>query len=167
MANKNLSAAKKAKKDEFYTQYADIDREMQAYFTYDADVFRGKTILLPCDDPEWSNFTKYFAENFELFGLKKLISTSYAFNSKKLSQACLPGFEKLTSDAIRQSPHYDKKKEREHGKIFILDEDTNKSGHIDIDDLKWEYLKGDGDFRSPEVTALRDEADNGEMTIKP
>ena len=159
MANKNLSAAKKAKKDEFYTQYADIDREMQAYFTYDADVFRGKTILLPCDDPEWSNFTKYFAENFELFGLKKLISTSYAFNSKKLSQALLPGFEKLTSDAIRQSPHYDKKKEREHGKIFILDEDTNKSGRIDIDDLKWEYLKGDGDFRSDEVKKLRDEAD--------
>ena len=159
MANKNLSAAKSAKNDEFYTQYADIDREMQAYFTYDANVFRGKTILLPCDDPDWSNFTKYFAENFELFGLKKLISTSYAFNSKKLSQACLPGFEKLTSDAIRQSPHYDKKKEREHGKIFILDEDTNKSGRIDIDDLKWEYLKGDGDFRSDEVKKLRDEAD--------
>ena len=136
MANKTLSAAKKAKKDEFYTQYADIDREMQAYLTYDADVFRGKTILLPCDDPEWSNFTKYFAENFELFGLKKLISTSYAFNSKKLSQACLPGFEALTSEAIRQSPRYDKKKEREHGKIFILDEDTNKSGRIDIDDQK-------------------------------
>ena len=65
MANKTLSAAKKAKKNEFYTQYADIDREMQAYLTYDANVFRGKTILLPCDDPEWSNFTKYFAENFE------------------------------------------------------------------------------------------------------
>lgn len=159
MANKNLSAAKKAKKDEFYTQYADIDREMQAYFTYDADVFRGKTILLPCDDPEWSNFTKFFAENFELFGLKKLISTSFAFNSKKLPQAFLPGFEKLTSDAIRQSPRYDKKKERERGKIFILDEDTNKSGRIDIDDLKWEYLKGDGDFRSDEVKKLRDEAD--------
>ena len=81
MANKNLSAAKKAKKDEFYTQYADINCEMQAYLDYDADVFRGKTILLPCDDPDWSNFTKFFAENFELFGLKKLISTSYAFNS--------------------------------------------------------------------------------------
>ena len=52
------------------------------------------------------------------------------------SQAFLPGFEKLTSDAIRKSPHYDKKKEREHGKIFILDEDTNKSGRIDIDDQK-------------------------------
>ena len=160
MANKNLSAAKKAKKDEFYTQYADIDREMQAYLDYDADVFRGKTILLPCDDPDWSNFTKFFAENFELFGLKKLISTSYAFNSKKiLWQDCLPGLENKVSENVLKSANYDAKSDCEHGKIFILDEDTNKSGHIDIDDLKWEYLKGDGDFRSDEVKKLRDEAD--------
>ena len=82
MANTNLTAAKKAKNDEFYTQYHDIEREMNAYLEFNPDVFRGKTILLPCDDPEWSNFTKYFAQNFKTFGLKKLISTSYALDSK-------------------------------------------------------------------------------------
>ena len=59
MANDGFTAAKKAKNDEFYTHYADIEKEMNAYLDYDPDVFRGKTILLPCDDPEWSNFPKY------------------------------------------------------------------------------------------------------------
>ena len=85
MANTNLGAAKAARNDEFYTQYHDIEREVNAYLEYDPDVFRGKTILLPCDDPEWSNFTKYFAQNFDRFGLKRLISTSYAPESKKYS----------------------------------------------------------------------------------
>ena len=82
MANTNLTAAKRAKNDEFYTQYHDIEREMNAYLEFNPDVFRDKTILLPCDDPEWSNFTKYFAQNFKTFGIKKLISTSYAIQSK-------------------------------------------------------------------------------------
>lgn len=82
MANENLSNAKKSKNDEFYTQYDDINTEMNAYIEYNPDVFRNKTILLPCDDPEWSNFTKYFATNFELLGIKKVISTSYAVESK-------------------------------------------------------------------------------------
>ena len=77
MANTNLGRAKKAKNDEFYTQYSDIESEMNAYIEFNKNVFRDKTILLPCDDPEWSNFTRYFAANFERFGLKKLISTSY------------------------------------------------------------------------------------------
>ena len=81
--NKTLSAAKSAKNDEFYTQYADIQKEINAYLDYDPDVFRGKTVLLPCDDPEWSNFTRFFAQNFETLGLKKLISTSYAPDAKK------------------------------------------------------------------------------------
>ena len=83
MANTNLGDAKAAKNDEFYTQYHDIEYEVNAYLEYNPDVFRGKTILLPCDDPEWSNFTKYFAQNFDRFGLKRLISTSYAPESKK------------------------------------------------------------------------------------
>ena len=58
-----------------------------------------------------------------------------------------------------QAPHYDAKKTRSHGKIFVLDRDENGDCRIDIDDLKWQYLKGDGDFRSKEVTKLRDEAD--------
>lgn len=154
MANKNsnLGAAKVNKNDEFYTQYEDIEREMNAYLEYDENVFRGKTILLPCDDPEWSNFTKYFAQNFERFGLKKLISTSYAPESKKIKSWQPTLFE-------TEAPQYDEDKSKTNGKIFILDSDTNGSGRIDVDDLRWEYLEGDGDFRSEEVTKLRDEAD--------
>ena len=58
MANTNLSKAKSAKNDEFYTQYADIQKEVNAYLDYNPDTFRGKTVLLPCDDPEWSKFTR-------------------------------------------------------------------------------------------------------------
>ena len=84
MANNiSLGAAKVAKNDEFYTQYADIQKEINAYLEYNPDTFRDKVVLLPCDDPEWSNFTKFFAQNFELLGLKKLISTSYAVESKR------------------------------------------------------------------------------------
>ena len=61
MANDTLRTAKAVKNDEFYTQYGDINAEMNAYIEYDKDVFKGKTVLCPCDDPEWSNFTKYFA----------------------------------------------------------------------------------------------------------
>ena len=119
MSNTNLNKAKREKNDEFYTQLDDIQREIQAYLDYDPGVFRDKTILLPCDDPTWSNFTKYFAERFETLGLKKLISTSYAADGG-------------------------------NGKVFVLDGEN---------ELRWEYLTGDGDFRSTEVTALRDEAD--------
>lgn len=59
MSNLFLTAAKNAKNDEFYTQYNDIEEEMNAYVERDPDVFKDKTILLPCDNPEWSNFTKY------------------------------------------------------------------------------------------------------------
>ena len=153
MANKNLSNAKNAKNDEFYTQYADIQKEVNAYLDFDADVFRGKTVLLPCDDPEWSNFTKFFAQNFQRFGLKKLISTSYAAESKNFKSVYQPSlFEE-------KSPQFDKKKTKVRGKIFVLDHDTNGNGKIDIEDLEWKYLEGDGDFRSEEVKLLRDEAD--------
>ena len=91
MANtKSLAAAKKAKNDEFYTQYEFIQKEVNAYLEYNPNVFRGKTILLPCDDPDWSNFTKFFAQNFEAFGLKKLISTSYAIDSKPVQLSLFP-----------------------------------------------------------------------------
>lgn len=155
MANKKLSDAKNAKNDEFYTQYGDIQKEINAYLEYDPNVFKGKTILLPCDDPEWSNFTRFFAQNFENFGLKKLISTSYAIETKhKMYQINyqLSLFE-------TESPQFDVKKAQTHGKIITLTRDKNKSGKIDIDDLEWSYLDGDGDFRSDEVKKLRDEAD--------
>ena len=82
MPKDNLEQAKRDKNDEFYTQYEDIQKEISAYLEYDPDIFKGKTVLLPCDDPEWSNFTKFFAQNFETFGLRKLISTSFAADSK-------------------------------------------------------------------------------------
>ena len=150
--NSNLGAAKAAKNDEFYTQYADIQKEVNAYLEYNPDTFRDKTVLLPCDDPEWSNFTRFFAQNFERLGLKKLISTSYAVESKKYKDYEPTLFE-------TESPLFDEDKTRTHGKIFVLERDVNGSGRIDIDDLEWQYLDGDGDFRSLEVCALRDEAD--------
>ena len=154
MANTNLSQAKNAKNDEFYTQWRDIEQEVQAYLDYDPDVFRGKTILCPCDDPEWSNFTKFFALHFHEYGLKKLISTSYAVESKKFKVGYQPTlFE-------QNDPKFDKDKTLTHGKIFVLDnQDINRDGKINIEDLKWDYLSDDGDFRSDEVKKLRDEAD--------
>ncbi len=153
MANESLSAAKAAKNDEFYTQYYDIEREINAYLEYNPDVFRDKTVLLPCDDPEWSNFTLYFAQHFQTLGLKKLISTSYAPESKKYKTPYQPSlFE-------QDAPQFDPTKTSVRGKIFVLDHDIDGDGVIDFHDLEWRYLNGDGDFRSPEVTALRDEAD--------
>lgn len=151
--NQSLQRAKAEICDEFYTRYEDIEREMNAYLDYNPNVFRDKTILLPCDDPEWSNFTKYFAQNFENFGIKKLISTSYAADSKPNS---IPYQLTLFEE---NSPKFDKKKTRSHGKIFILERDANKDKKIDINDLEWDYLEGDGDFRSCELAKLRDEAD--------
>ncbi len=75
--NRNLAAAKAAKQDEFYTQYVDIQKEVEAYLEFDPDTFRGKVVYCNCDDPFESNFFKYFAANFNKLGLKKLITTSY------------------------------------------------------------------------------------------
>lgn len=153
MANDSLSKAKEAKNDEFYTQYHDIEKEISAYLEYNPDVFRGKTVLLPCDDPEWSNFTKYFAQNFEIFGLKRLISTSYAPESKRYKLGYQPSLFETSA------PHYDADKSKTHGKIFVLDHDVTGDGRINVEDLQWQYLEGDGDFRSEEIRALRAQAD--------
>ena len=152
MANENLTKAKTAKNDEFYTQYHDIEKEISAYLEFDENVFRGKIILLPCDDPEWSNFTKFFAQNFERFRLKKLISTSYAPESKNIKNYQPTLFE--TND-----PKFDQTKTILNGKIFSLTKDNTGDGKIDVNDLEWTYLEGDGDFRSKEIMKLRDEAD--------
>lgn len=151
MANTNLKEAKAAKNDEFYTQYHDIEIEMNAYLEYDPNVFRGKTILLPCDDPEYSNFTRFFAAKFDELGLKKLISTSYAPDAKKISSE--------PSLFETKAPQFDPTKAQTKGKIYILDRNVTGDGKINIDDLQWKYLEGDGDFRSNEVIDLRDEAD--------
>jgi len=150
----SLNAAKAAKNDEFYTQWRDIEQEMNAYLEYDPDVFRGKVILCPCDDPEWSNFAKFFALHFTDFGLKKLISTSYAPDSNPAHFSYEPTLFEL------DDPQFDATKTHANGKKFVLEaHDISGDGVVNIDDLRWEYLEGDGDFRSAEVTALRDESD--------
>ena len=152
MANANLTNAKNAKNDEFYTQLADIEKEMNAYLEFDPDVFCNKTVLLPCDDPEWSNFTRYFVLNFEKLGLKKLISTSYAPDSKTVNMLSQPTLFESTS------PRFDATKTHANGRVFTLQRDATGGSQIDVNDLKWDYLDGDGDFRSDEVCSLRDEA---------
>jgi hypothetical protein len=153
MANSNLTNARNAKNDEFYTQYHDIQKEIEAYLEFNPNAFRGKTVLMPCDDPEWSNFTKFFAQNFERLKLKKLISTSYAPESKNLKINYQPTLFETNN------PQFDKKKTNVNGKIFKLTHDKSGDGKIDVNDLEWTYLKGDGDFKSEEIKKLRNEAD--------
>jgi len=153
MANHFLGGARRAKNDEFYTQYQDIEKEMNAYLEYNPDVFKGKTVLLPCDDPEWSNFTKFFAQKFQDLGLKKLISTSYAPNSKSLEIPYQPTLFEVDDEK------FDDLKTQANGKIFTLTKDKTGDGVINVEDLEWTYLEGDGDFRSEEILKLRDEAD--------
>jgi len=158
MANKKLAQAKNAKNDEFYTQWADIDREVQAYLEFDSDVFRGKTILCPCDDPYESNFFKYFALNFNRFKLKKLIATCYAGSPIANTELSLFPDESEENKTTKK-PH----------KIVITETpDLNDDGVVNLADIELllasnknhlTRLKGDGDFRSEEIKKLRDEAD--------
>lgn len=151
MPHSTLWNAKNAKIDEFYTLYADIEKEINAYLEFDPDVFRDKTVLLPCDDPEWSNFTRYFAQNFERFGLAKLISTSYAPTAAS--------YEREPTLWESSSPLFDPAKTLTNGKIYTLTRDMYDDDRINVDDLEFEYLEGDGDFRSAEVRRMRDQAD--------
>lgn len=152
MTRRNLDTAHKNRNDEFYTQYEDVEREMNAYLDYNPQTFKGKVILCPCDDPEWSNFTRYFAQNFDKLGLKKLITTSYA-NDSKFTDIKIP-----PTDYEKKSKNFDSTRTYSCGKVFSLV--ANKEGApTSINDLRWEYLEGDGDFRSEEVTKLREEAD--------
>ena len=145
----NLNKARVNKADEFYTLYEDIEKEINRYLDFDKNVFLDKIILCPCDDPSSSNFTRYFAQNFIKLGLKKLICTSYAANKKILTL-----YDENIVDS--QYPQYNSKKTKTNGKVFTIE----KSGkNKNIDDLDWDYLEGDGDFRSREVTNLRNQAD--------
>ena len=124
-----LGAAKAAKNDEFYTQWGEIEREVNAYLEFDPDVFRDKVILLPCDDPEWSNFTKFFALHFTEYGIKRLVSTAYAPDSN----AGRIDYQPTLFEA--QSPSYDASKDRVRGKKFVLErEDVNGDGVVNIDE---------------------------------
>jgi len=158
MATNTFEMAKKNKADEFYTQWADIEKEVQAYLEFAPDVFRNKTILCPCDDPYESNFFKYFALHFNDLGLKKLIATCYIGSPIASTQLTLFDDEPEDNKTTRV-PH----------KIEITEvEDYNCDTTVDLLDVEWilenkrnalTRLEGDGDFRSNEIKRLRDEAD--------
>ena len=141
MGNSNLNNARRDKNDEFYTQYEDVEKELEAYLAYNPELFRDKVILLPCDNPAWSNFTKYFVHNFNRLGLKKLISTYYT--------------PQQTLFAHTAHNEGNEETESRHGKILIVEKIEGKENPQE----RWESLAGDGDFRSEEITNLRDEAD--------
>ncbi|MFL0671689.1 MAG: adenine-specific methyltransferase EcoRI family protein [Erythrobacter sp.] len=154
--NEGLGAAKAGKKDEFYTQYIDIQKEVEAYLEYDPNTFRGKVVYCNCDDPFESNFFKFFAANFNRLGLKKLISTSY-------DGSPIAG-EQLSFDDAEKTPH------KAEAIAIEIEEvtDLNNDGATDIEDIrlfleanrhKRIRLKGSGDFRSPECVELLRQAD--------
>lgn len=163
MANKNLTNAKKAKNDEFYTQFSDIQKEIEAYLEYDPNTFRDKVIYCNCDDPFESNFFRYFVLNFNRLGLKRLITTSYKPSPVANSQVGLFG-DDVTLEPVKGRPKVNANK-------FIINEvkDTDGDGQFNLKDVamqlkanknnEWSPLAGDGDFRSEECVELLKQAD--------
>lgn len=152
MANKNLNAAKTAKKDEFYTQLSDIERELQHYWKH----FRGKTVLCNCDDPYESNFFKYFALRFNQLGLKKLICT------------CYNGSPMQGNELVFRFDDVDSEPQKVAYKMEVTEvKDMNGDGAVDLSDVRYLLMNDKnvmsilqtGDFRSPECVALLKEAD--------
>ena len=133
MANNLLNDAKQAKKDEFYTQLSDIERELSHYKEH----FRGKTVLCNCDDPRVSNFFHYFAYQFEALGLKRLITTCYK----------------------NQTPDLFSQHDCERAISLVYDGDKNGNRVPDPEEIGIHELQGDGDFRSPECIELLMQAD--------
>ncbi len=153
MANKNLNAAKTNKKDEFYTQMTDIERELQHYWQH----FRDKVVLCNCDDPYESNFFKYFALRFNQLGLKKLICT------------CYDGSPVMGSELSLFALDAEGKEKKVAYKVEITEvSDVNGDGAVDLADVEYlikndknvlSCLRGNGDFRSKECIELLKEAD--------
>jgi len=131
--NKNLTQAKKNKKDEFYTQLSDIERELKHYKKH----FKGKVVYCNCDDPRISNFFHYFSYNFEKLGLKKLITTCY---------------KNKNMDLFSQN-------DSEEAIYLEYEGDKNGNNVPDVEEIGIKPLKGDGDFRSEESIELLKEAD--------
>ena len=129
---------------------------MNAYLEYDPDVFRDKVVLLPCDDPEWSNFTKFFALHF--VGVRSQEADLHVLRPRQQPGGRIDYQPTLfeSDRAPRTTPARPCQRQEVRARSR---KDINGDGVVNIDDLQWEYLEGDGDFRSPEVTALRDEAD--------
>lgn len=153
--NSNLHRANREKKDEFYTQLVDIEKELKHYKAH----FKDKIVFCNCDDPFESNFFKYFAMNFNFLGLKKLIATCYDNSPIAFTQlAILDMPEKSIPNNNRKAY-----------KIEISEVlDYNNDGAVDLSDVKYllqndkntlSKLKGDGDFRSEECVELLKQAD--------
>ena len=156
MGNKNLNSAARAKKDEFYTQLEDIERELAHYQNF----FAGKTVLCNCDDPYESDFFKYFAIYFNQLGLKKLIATCYAGSPIVQTELDFWG-------TPNENPAFDKRKQAIKFEVNEV-KDWNGDGYTDLRDVKLlletnknvvTYLDGNGDFRSAECVAALKEAD--------
>lgn len=157
--NSNLHKANQAKKDEFYTQIVDIEKELKHY----KEQFRDKVVYCNCDDPFESNFFKYFASNFNALGLKKLIATSYKPSPIANTQLGLFGINKLLNDP--------KGRPKVTANKFIINEvrDMDGDGAFDLRDIaeqlkanknnEWAPLEGEGDFRSEESIELLKQAD--------
>ena len=158
MASNNLFNAKRVKNDEFYTQYDDIQKEIEAYLEYDSDVFRGKVVYCNCDDPFESNFFRYFVLNFNKLRLKQLITTSYKPSPVANTQLELFG-EYKTLIKSKGRPKVTANK-------FIINDvhDIDGDGEFNLKDVakqlkaykhnEWSPLYGDGDFRSDECVKL-------------
>ena len=163
MANKNLTNAKKAKNDEFYTQFSDIQKEVESYLEYDPNAFKGKVVYSNCDDPFESNFFRYFVLNFNRLGLKRLISTSYKPSPVANTQITLFG-DDVTLEPVKGRPKIVANK-------FIINEvgDVDGDGSFTLEDIakqlrtnknnEWTPLEGDGDFRSDECVELLKQSD--------
>lgn len=162
-ASKLLRKARKAKSDEFYTQYVDIQKEVEAYLEYNPDTFRGKVVYCNCDDPFESNFFRYFILNFERIGLKRLITTSYKPSPIANTQLELFG----DSETVEQK----KGRPKITANKFIINEvgDIDGDGEFSLKDValqlkqnkknEWSPLVGDGDFRSAESIELLKQSD--------
>jgi Adenine-specific methyltransferase EcoRI len=162
MAKENLTSAKNAKNDEFYTKFSDIQREIEAYLDFNQEAFAGKVVYCNCDDPYESNFFRYFVLNFKKLGLKRLITTSFKPSPIANTQLVLD---------IDFEPSSSKGRPKATANKFVI----NKVRNVDIggsfsladvaEQLKanknneWSPLEGDGDFRSDECIKLLKESD--------
>ena len=162
-AIKNLKNARRSKKDEFYTQYIDIQKEIEKYLDYNPNTFRKKIIYCNCDDPFESNFFRYFVLNFKRLGLKKLLTTSF-----KPSFVANTQLELFSNNKI---PPQAKGRKKITANKFIINEvgDIDGDGEFNLKDValqlkanknnEWTPLNGDGDFRSEECINLFKQAD--------
>jgi len=161
--NKHLRKASKAKNDEFYTLFGDIQKEVEAYLEFNPDIFRDRVVYCNCDDPFESNFFRYFVLNFKRIGLKQLITTSYKPSPVANTQLELFG-DDSTLKQVKGRPKITANK-------FIINSvgDIDGDGEFSLKDValqlkqnkqnEWTPLEGDGDFRSDESILLLKQAD--------